>query len=287
MAILFFYMRIFDRAGLSYLLWGTVVFNFVNTVVFVIVGIFQCTPISYYWTRWDGEHQGTCININAVPWANAIISIVLDLWMLYLPLSRIRTLNLHWWKKLAVAMMFCVGTFVTIISILRLRSLVMFAKSLNPTWDQFDMAFWTTLEVPTGIICCCLPAIRLILIKSFPKLFGMLTKRYDSNKYSADPSSGNTAGASHNRMSRMPNVDTTSMAELQGRVPQKNSIVCTKDFDMGTHDASLYAMQDLEAGSSKTSSAEQSYRSTSISHSITVTSEHAGPGGKQSRPPHD
>ncbi|GKT50365.1 uncharacterized protein ColSpa_10546 [Colletotrichum spaethianum] len=110
MAILCFYMRIFDRAGLGKLLWGTVAFNATNTVAFLLVGIFQCTPISFYWTRWDGEKQGTCVNINAVAWANAIISIVLDLWMLYLPLSRIRTLNLHWWKKLAVTLMFCVGT---------------------------------------------------------------------------------------------------------------------------------------------------------------------------------
>nr|XP_036589405.1 CFEM domain-containing protein [Colletotrichum truncatum]KAF6801410.1 CFEM domain-containing protein [Colletotrichum truncatum] len=110
MAILFFFMRIFDRAVLKRYLWATVIFNAVNTFVFLMVGIFQCTPISFYWTRWDGQQRGTCIDINAVAWANAIISILLDVWMLLLPLSGIRTLNLHWWKKLAVSMMFCVGT---------------------------------------------------------------------------------------------------------------------------------------------------------------------------------
>ncbi|KAK2755245.1 CFEM domain-containing protein [Colletotrichum kahawae] len=287
MAILFFYMRIFDRAGLARLLWGTVAFNAINTFVFLMVGIFQCTPIHYYWQRWDGEHQGTCININAVPWANAVISILLDIWMLVLPLSRIRTLNLHWWKKLAVGMMFCVGTFVTIVSILRLRSLVQFATSQNPTWDQFDIAFWTTLEVPTGIICCCLPAIRLILIKIFPRLFGMLTKRYDSHKYSEDPSSGNnpSQSRSRNRISQGPNTGSSSTTELQAAVRNGKGIVCSKSFALETHDSSsIYAMQDLESGSAKNSIAAQSHRSTSISHTSSAMSDYGGPGRKQSDP---
>ncbi|UQC85215.1 CFEM domain-containing protein [Colletotrichum lupini] len=283
MAILCFYMRIFDRAGLGKLLWGTAAFNAVNTFVFLMVGIFQCTPIHYYWTRWDGEQQGTCININAVPWANAIISILLDLWMLYLPLSRIRTLNLHWWKKLAVTLMFCVGTFVTIVSILRLQSLVRFASSLNPTWDQFDIAFWACLEVPTGIICCCLPAIRLILIKAFPKLFGMLTKRYDTQKYAESPSSAADGSRSTNRMSRP--LGHSSTTELQSALRGGKGIVCTKQFALETHDtSSLYAMQDLESGSAK-NSLSQSHRSTSISHTSSAVSDYGAPGRKQSGPP--
>ncbi|KZL84097.1 cfem domain-containing protein [Colletotrichum incanum] len=278
MSILCFYMRIFDRAGLGKFLWGTVAFNAINTVVFLIVGIFQCTPISFYWTRWDGEKQGTCININAVAWANAIISIVLDLWMLYLPLSRIRTLNLHWWKKLAVTLMFCVGTFVTIISILRLQSLVRFAKSMNPTWDQFDIAFWTCLEVPTGIICCCMPAIRLILIKTFPKLFGKLTRRYDSGK-NTSPSSEENRNRGRNRMSLIA-VPESSTTELQPAMLGPKSMVATKQFALDPDESSgSYGMKDLEVGSVK-NSISRSLRSTSISHSSSAVSDCEGLGQK-------
>jgi hypothetical protein len=42
-------------------------------------------------------------------WANAASSIVLDLWMLVLPLSQLRVLQLHWKKKVGVALMFSVG----------------------------------------------------------------------------------------------------------------------------------------------------------------------------------
>lgn len=176
---------------------------------------------------------------------------------------------------------------VTIVSILRLRSLVQFATSQNPTWDQFDIAFWTTLEVPTGIICCCLPAIRLILIKTFPRLFGMLTKRYDSHKYSEDPSSGNnpSKSRSRNRMSQGPNTESPSTTELQAAIRNGKGIVCSKSFALETHDSnSIYAMQDLESGSAKNSIAAQSHRSTSISHTSSAMSDYGGPGRKQSGP---
>jgi hypothetical protein len=59
---------------------------------------------------WDGEHQGTClINNNALGFANAGISILLDIWMLCLPLTQLLKLSLHWKKKVGVAMMFSVG----------------------------------------------------------------------------------------------------------------------------------------------------------------------------------
>ena len=55
---------------------------------------------------------------------------------------------------------------VTVVSILRLKSLIAFgAESLNPTWDFFELALWSNVEVNVGIVCACLPNIRLLLLK--------------------------------------------------------------------------------------------------------------------------
>lgn len=110
MSLLFFYMRIFSQSSIKKLIWGTIIFNGIFGLTFIFVAIFQCTPISFYWTKWDLEHTGKCLDINGIAWANAGISIVLDFWMLALPLSQIKSLNLHWKKKIGVAMMFFVGT---------------------------------------------------------------------------------------------------------------------------------------------------------------------------------
>lgn len=79
-------------------------------VAFVVAVIFQCSPISYNWTKWDGEHEGSCLNITAIAWSNAAMSIVFDVWMLAVPLSLLHKLRLHWKRKLGVALMFSVGT---------------------------------------------------------------------------------------------------------------------------------------------------------------------------------
>lgn len=118
LSILFFYIKVFTTPGAQRLLWATAVFTGVWGIVYVIVAIFQCQPISYFWTHWDGLHEGRCLNINAITSSNAGISIVLDIWSLGIPLWQLRRLQLHWKKKIGVALMFVVGTFVTIVSVL-------------------------------------------------------------------------------------------------------------------------------------------------------------------------
>ena len=62
---------------------------------------------------------------------------------------------------------------VTVVSVLRLRSLVRFGtSSQNPTWDYYEVALWSTLEINIGIICTCLPSLRLLLVRLFPRVLG-------------------------------------------------------------------------------------------------------------------
>ncbi|TXC02399.1 hypothetical protein FocTR4_00014764 [Fusarium oxysporum f. sp. cubense] len=77
---------------------------------------------------------------------------------------------MKWKRKLAVASMFGVGTFVTVVSILRLRYLVAFGNSSNPTWDSFDTCYWSVIELNVGIWCACMPNLRVLMLKTFPRL---------------------------------------------------------------------------------------------------------------------
>lgn len=110
MSILFFYMRIFPEPRIRRVLWATQALNAMFGIAYVFAAIFQCSPISYNWTRWDGEHEGSCIDITALAWSNAIVSIVFDIWMLAIPMHQLRKLKLHWKRKVGVGIMFIVGT---------------------------------------------------------------------------------------------------------------------------------------------------------------------------------
>lgn len=180
LSLLFFYLRVFPARPVRRVLWGTVVLIAIFCVTFLFVTIFECSPISFFWESWDGEHKGKCINLHAIVWiqyvpsqlffhyssiivvlgprqgffsakianslpARAAMSVALDVWMLAIPFSQLPGLKLHWKKKVGVGLMFFVGTFVTVVSILRLQSLMKYANSSNATWDNTSVAIWSTI----------------------------------------------------------------------------------------------------------------------------------------------
>lgn len=242
LTLLLFFLRIFPKPSIRRVLWATVAFNIACGFAFVVVSIFQCQPISYYWTSWDKEGKGKCININALAWSNAGMSIALDVWMLAVPLYEIFHLQLSWRKKISVTLMFCVGTFVTVVSILRLQSLVHFATSMNPTWDQTEVINWSNIEINIGIICTCMPALRVMLVRLSPKVFGT-TKGTSQRRYYAYGShtqgmksggAGGTIGSTGrgaNLSSRDPHTITyTKTFEVQTTENDETSLVQMDEF---------------------------------------------------------
>lgn len=73
--------------------------------------IFQCTPVHYFWDRLkDARSGGHCINVNAWGWANAAINLLMDFWIIALPLPEIFKLKLYWKEKVKVTLMLAVGS---------------------------------------------------------------------------------------------------------------------------------------------------------------------------------
>lgn len=84
-----------------------------------------------------------------------------------------------------------VGFFVTFVSILRLRLLVKFGESKNisctspppspfsppskltpPPDDYKQFGYWTVIEIDTALVCACMPGIRNLIRRAFPRLMG-------------------------------------------------------------------------------------------------------------------
>ncbi|GJC99389.1 CFEM domain-containing protein [Colletotrichum higginsianum] len=246
LAIIFFYMRIFPAREVQRVLWATTVFIVVWGFAFVVAAVFQCKPIHYFWTKWDGLHQGSCASANAVSWSNAAISIALDLWMLAIPLWQLRALKLHWKKKVGVALMFIVGTFVTVVSIIRLQSLVDFAKGSNATMDFMDVSIWSTVEICVGIICACLPSIRMILVKLFPGMSGSTLRSKGRQYYQQYGSDVRSKGArSQPRTVGVVTVDrSNSVHDVEDRHIkfQKTFTISYSDSD----ETDLVPMKDIQ-----------------------------------------
>jgi hypothetical protein len=135
---------------------------------------------------------GTCNNINAQGWTSALFNVVLDIMTLSLPLPMLMKMNLNWRKKTLVMIMFSLGFFVTIVSIVRLQVMVAFGGSKNITWDYRSVGYWSTIEMHAGVVCACMPAIRNLIRSYMPRLMGSTVEESkDIDKFTG--LSGNTA----------------------------------------------------------------------------------------------
>ncbi|KAK2000998.1 CFEM domain-containing protein [Colletotrichum falcatum] len=161
-SILLFYLKVFSKRGIRLGCW-------------ILIGL------NGAWRGWDKEFPTRCSNLNVQSWVAAICNILLDLATLILPLKELYSLSLSVRKKIMVMMMFCVGFFVTIVSIVRLDSLATYATTDNVTQDYVEVGYWSTIEVPVGIICACMPAIYALFSVMFPKVFGTTQRGAKSN----------------------------------------------------------------------------------------------------------
>ncbi|GAD97455.1 predicted protein [Paecilomyces variotii No. 5] len=210
-SILFFYLRIFPKRSFRRLCYFVIGLNFSYIITFVCVAVFQCRPIKAAWLRWDGSYANSCNNINGQGWAAAVINMVFDILTMSLPLYELSQLVLSKKKKFFVMLMFSLGFFVTIVSIIRLQSLVEFATTSNVTWDYVAIGYWSTIEVHVGVVCACLPAIRSLLVHVFPSVFKGTTN-------AASKASMSHSGAANSRLdgkiSQKPKEDESDFVPL-------------------------------------------------------------------------
>ncbi|KAI8285669.1 hypothetical protein K4K56_009196 [Colletotrichum sp. SAR 10_98] len=199
LSILFFLNRIFQHNNLNKAIWVTMGLVLAYAAAFFFATLFQCWPINHAWLQLEEKHLGRCNNIHLQGWLSAAFNIVLDIIILVLPLHQLYLLQMPLKKKLMVMVVFSLGIFVTIASVIRLRTLVVFANSTNITYDYVDAAYWSTIELYAGIITASLPAVYKFLSGLTAKSAAFTTIKSKlsgaSSGSGATDSTGNTLGS--------------------------------------------------------------------------------------------
>ncbi|KAJ5779132.1 hypothetical protein N7457_006852 [Penicillium paradoxum] len=192
-----FYLRIFPDKKFRTATYIAIALNIGYMIAFILISVFQCRPLPGAWHRWDAEEEYKCNAINAQGWAAAVFNMVLDIIVMALPLRQLYRLNLSVKRKSYVMCMFGLGIFVTLVSILRLNSLIHFASTTNLTWDYVSIGYWSTIECDVGVICACLPAIRSLLRRVSPGLFGDTQQAKSNGINSYSPGTGSQFGTAN------------------------------------------------------------------------------------------
>jgi hypothetical protein len=198
MSLICFILRIFPERKFRNICYGLMGLVAAYGVSFTVATALQCWPADYAWQRVDSSHKGTCNNVHLQAWMAAIFNIILDLILLILPLHNLWSLNMGIKKKMMIMIMFSLGIFVTIISTVRLHTLIYFASSTNITWDYVEAGYWSLVEMHASIICACLPYCRHFLVSLGANFLQSTNKAVDSRGYASQttgrrPSQGASA----------------------------------------------------------------------------------------------
>ncbi|KAL4821381.1 hypothetical protein BDW67DRAFT_48461 [Aspergillus spinulosporus] len=187
-SLLLQYLRIFPSYKfriVCYIVMGIVI---AYSTWAIVSGFVNCVPVARFWDR---ELPGHCLSFEALWFFNASMNIATDLTLLILPMPLITQLQLPKRQKLALMGVFALGGLVVITSFLRLSGLRKVARSSDTSWSNVAAAYWTAAECNVAIICACLPFLRPLVSRLFPKFLS--TNSY--NKYSLNPTR-TTAGRS-------------------------------------------------------------------------------------------
>ncbi|KAL4939128.1 hypothetical protein BDV06DRAFT_225314 [Aspergillus oleicola] len=171
LAILFFYLRIFTTSTFKKVTYGMITLCSAYAIAVIFQSAFDCSPPSYFWTRFDGVSQGTCLSYAAFK-VMPPINIALDVAVMALPLPLLLRLNLPWSKKLRVVSMFSVGILIIIAGILRMTHLYHSITAYNITYNGGEISYFGVIEADVSVICTCMPAIAALLKRILPRWFG-------------------------------------------------------------------------------------------------------------------
>ncbi|EWC48026.1 hypothetical protein DRE_02605 [Drechslerella stenobrocha 248] len=168
-SILLQYLRIFTNKIFRIIAYIMIFIVFGYATEAILTAIFNCIPVEAFWT---GDPNAKCIPREALWFANAGLNIFTDFSIALLPLPVVIKLNMPLRQKIPLMFIFALGFFICIVSILRLRFLIILSKSTDPTWDQPATAYWSAIEMNISIVCACLPALKPLVSVIAPSIFG-------------------------------------------------------------------------------------------------------------------
>ncbi|KAK3501951.1 hypothetical protein B0T13DRAFT_216369 [Neurospora crassa] len=158
-SILFTYLRFAVTRTFRNLCIGTIVLHVVFVLVCFFTTLAQCQPIHKFWDI-TGQVNGTCINTTAFFYFTSSFNIVTDIWILLLPISTLREIHRPPREKVALFLIFGVGTFATIASIVRLHTIYTYTLATDPFHEGTKVNLWSVIEVTVAISCASVSALK-------------------------------------------------------------------------------------------------------------------------------
>ncbi|RDL41292.1 uncharacterized protein BP5553_01271 [Venustampulla echinocandica] len=163
LSILDFYTKTFPNRTLYYAAWVLRILTIGYGIATVATALSICRPIAFNWDKTIVD--GVCADVPKYYLSTAIINLLVDFAIVFLPMPMLWGLQMKTSRKVALTFIFGLGFGICIISILRvvaIQELDYSDVSYNIVWDTM----WTVLEPTLGVINACLPMLQPVASKA-------------------------------------------------------------------------------------------------------------------------
>ncbi|KAI0475610.1 hypothetical protein GGR56DRAFT_646648 [Xylariaceae sp. FL0804] len=221
LSALFFYGRIFRSNNRGFRVHlkvvGGLVVGWMLATLFST--LFECIPIA---KAWDATLPGHCIQ--TFPWylATAALSVLVDCYILLLPLPMIWTLNVSLRRRVYLLVTFLLAYSVIVLSVGRLVTTVEVIPTVanDLTWNFPTYVYWACLEGSVSFVSISVPNIFGLVksVTSSSRCGGLRRIKSTSNHTEGAVSGGNNTTARRTQIAR------TSPADFERLVSRRGSL---------------------------------------------------------------
>ncbi|KAM3069179.1 hypothetical protein ACMFMG_010699 [Clarireedia jacksonii] len=124
--------------------------------------LFQCQPISYFWSQYDGD-RGFCLSrsiLANVTYAHAAMSAVTDWAFGILPIAFVWKMKMNPRTKLSVVLILSLGFFASTATLVRLYYIHKLSVTTDYTWEGINLVKWSLVEPAIGLTAAAFATLR-------------------------------------------------------------------------------------------------------------------------------
>ncbi|KAJ2990148.1 hypothetical protein NUW58_g3101 [Xylaria curta] len=238
-SIVFMYQRFAVGNTFKKLCVGTNILLAAFHLICVIITLAQCTPLEKSWDI-TKTLPGSCINLTAFFYFTSGFNIIMDIWILLLPIPTLRSLQISQRNRYVLYGVFGIGALATAMSVVRLYSIHTYTLAADPFKDGALVNVWSMVEVNIGIVCASIPALKPLLSPQHLVEIWRKRRGYSSHITESSHKKSKLSSASRSHIIAVETPNRTESAESLGidedasAISLPNRVKVTREFTVTT-----------------------------------------------------
>ncbi|KAK8161974.1 hypothetical protein IWX90DRAFT_488469 [Phyllosticta citrichinensis] len=194
------YLRLFPSRTNQWFCWAMIISQSAWFVAFLVVLAVACRPMSAFWML--DKQKDKCIDLKFILLFQAFFNSATDFLVFLWPLRILWRIQLPLHRRIGLVITFGFGCLGCLAGALRAYSLNKYFESNDPFWQTAEL--WCIIggEGNFGVVCGCLPTLKPIMQRIFPRWFSDTIEAHSSSGEDLEGSARSRSTSSRRQWSR-------------------------------------------------------------------------------------